>query len=256
VNTIEPGNSGAIWFGLDGGGVRRYREGASRNIWQYYGPPDVSQNVIQSIAADLYVNGDVWVATTYGVSRFMPSVGDPEFGTWVQYLTPDLPNNQVYCSAVNYNDNTIWFGTANGIGMYNDLVTDWIAYEIPDPYNYRILAIDFDLTGKVFLGKLEGASIYNRNSSTFTHFTGASTGGQLPAGPVNAVASDLGSTVWFGTDNGLARLRDTTWTLYTTANTPTLPSNKITAVAIDRRENVWIGTDFGVAVFNENGTRF
>ena len=78
----------------------------------------------------------------------------------------------------------------------------------------------------------------------------------MPAGEILAVTTDLGSTRWFGTDQGLVRLRDTTWTTFTMADIPELPGNVITALTYDKLGNLWIGTETGLAVFNETGTRF
>ncbi len=256
VNTIESGKYSTLWFGLDGGGVKRYREGATRAVWTTYNYPDLTYPVVQSICADLVVNGDVWFATTNGVSRFMPSSTNPEFGTWQTFLMPYIPSNQVYASAMNFNDNTPWFGTQDGFASFNDMLGDWTSYSIPPAYNYRINSMAFDRSGTLWMAKLEGVSSFNRESGEWVHYTNASTGGKLPPGEVHAVTTDLGSTRWFGTDYGLVRLSDTTWTTYTMANTPELPGNVVTALCYDNMGNLWIGTETGIAVFNEAGTRF
>jgi len=256
VNAIESGKYSTIWFGLDGGGVKRYREGATRAVWTTYGYPDLTYQVVQSITADKVVNGDVWFATTNGISRFMPSSTDPEFGDWQTYLMPDIPSNQVYSSAMDFNDNMPWFGTQNGYALYNDAITDWTSFALPPAYNYRINAIAFDLAGTAWLAKLEGVTSHNKGSGVLVHYTNTNTGGRLPAGSVNAVTTDLGTTRWFGTDQGLVRLSDTTWTTFTTLTTPELPDNVITALEYDNLGNLWIGTMGGIAVYNPAGTRF
>ena len=256
VNSIESGKFSTIWFGLDGGGVRRYREGATRAVWTTYHYPDLTYPVVQSISADKVVNGDVWIATTNGVSRFLPSAADPEFGMWQTFLMPYIPSNQVYASAINFNDNTIWFGTQNGFALYNDMLGDWTTFNLPPAYNYRINSMAFDMSGTVWLAKLEGVTSFNKELGEWVHYTNASTGGRLPPGDIHAVTTDLGSTRWFGTDYGLVRLRDTTWTTFTTANTTELPDNAVTALTYDKMGNLWIGTENGIAVFNDTGTRF
>jgi ligand-binding sensor domain-containing protein len=256
VNAIESGKSSTIWFGLDGGGVKRYREGATRGVWTTYFS-ELTYPVIQSISADKLINGDVWFATTFGVSRFIPSSSDPEFGTWQSYTgTAYVPSNQVYASGIDPTDNNVWFGTQDGYCLYNDAITDWTSFALPPAYNYRINDIAFDLGGTAWLAKLEGVTSFNKESGVSVHYTNSSTGGRLPAGSVNAVATDLGSTRWFGTQQGLVRLSDTTWTTFTTATTPELPGNVITALTYDNLGNLWIGTNVGIAVYNPAGTRF
>lgn len=256
VNSIESGKFSTIWFGLDGGGVKRWREGATRSVWTTYFS-ELTYPVIQSISADKVVNGDVWCATTFGVSRFIPSAADPEFGTWQSFVGPAyLPANQVYASAISPVDNTVWFGTQNGFALYNDLLGDWTTFEIPPAYNYRINSMAFDLGGTVWLAKLEGVTAFNKESGEWYHYTSENTGGKLPPGSVTAVTTDLGTTRWFGTEYGLVRLSDTSWTTFTTSTTPELPSNGITALTYDKRGNLWIGTKGGIAVFNPAGTSF
>ncbi len=256
VNAIESGKFSTIWFGLDGGGVRRYREGATTAVWTTYNYPDLTYPVVQSITADNVVNGDVWFATTNGVSRFMPSATNPEFGTWQTFLMPHIPSNQVYSSAMNFNDNTPWFGTQDGFASFNDALSDWTSYDLPPAYNYRINSMAFDRSGTLWMAKLEGVSSFNKESGIWVHYTNTSTAGQLPPGEIHAVTTDLENTRWFGTDYGLVRLRDTTWTTFTMANTPELPGNVVTALSYDNMGNLWIGTETGLAVFNETGTRF
>ena len=68
--------------------------------------------------------------------------------------------------------------------------------------------------------------------------------------------TNLFETRWFGTNHGLARLQDTTWTLFNRNNTPALGSDSITALAYDSRKNLWIWTANGVMVYNPEGTEF
>lgn len=256
IRYIEPGKEASIWFGLDGGGVRRWREGATRAVWQTFRIPDLTYDVAQSISADKLINGDVWIATTYGVSRFIPSPTNPEFGTWRQYYAPNLPNNQVYASTINPYTNTVWFGTQNGFAMYDDMLGDWTSFELPPEFNYRINSMSFDPSGTLWLGKLEGVTSFNLEKGEWRHYTNQNTGGNLPPGSVHAVASDPHMRHWFGTDYGVVCLSDSVWKIYNVTNTPDMPDNSVTALLYDKNDNLWIGTKKGIAVFNPDGTRF
>jgi ligand-binding sensor domain-containing protein len=256
IRYIEPGKQASIWFGLDGGGVRRWREGATRSVWQTYRIPDLTFDVAQSISADKLVNGDVWVATTFGVSRFIPSVANPEFGTWHRYYSPDLPSNQVYASAINPFTNRVWFGTQDGFGMYDDMLGDWTAFDLPPVFNYKINSMTFDGSGTLWLAKLEGVTSFNLQMGEWHHYDNLNTGGMLPAGAIHAVTTDMVTTRWFGTDQGLVRFSDSTWTTFNMSNTPELPDNVVTSVIYDKMGNLWVGTEKGLAIFNPEGTRF
>ena len=59
--------------------------------------------------------------------------------------------------------------------------------------------------------------------------------------------------VWIGTDNGLYRFDQTTFTKITTSEQP-LPSNSVTDIAFDNNNNKWIATNKGLAKFNSGWT--
>ncbi len=68
----------------------------------------------------------------------------------------------------------------------------------------------------------------------------------LPENSVRAIKFEADSTVWIGTDYGLAKLKDTTWTIYHTFNTNFgLPDENIRAITIDTNNIKWIGTLLG-----------
>jgi ligand-binding sensor domain-containing protein len=259
---IAPGEDGSIWFGLAGGGVRRYHPGSASYVWQSYNEPNIAFGTVSGISADAYVYGDIWVAHPVGgVSRYVPSLSLPDQGTWVIYTSstiPQLLSNQVRSTVHDDYTNTVWFGTLLGATSYHG-VDGWSSVELPPDQAGDIVAIGFDETNNVWFGKNGGnlgVTKYNKSSGIFTSYTSENTGGQLPAAGVNALVTDHRKTRWFGTDAGLVRFQDTTWTAWTSATTPELPNDTITALVIDRKSNLWIGTKNGVAVFNPDGTRF
>jgi ligand-binding sensor domain-containing protein len=253
VNAIAQGSYGTIWFGLDGGGVRRWRENAATDIWTTYKSPSLASNFIQSITGDMISNArDVWFTTLNGVSQFRPEPTDPRDGNWTSYASPLLATNLVRASAINETDLIMWFGTDEGLSYYNDLTFEWRSIDLTAPYDYRVNDIAFDGGGVLWMAKLVGVSGYDPVKSTWTHYTNENTGGKLPPGEVHAVAAQ-GTTRWFGTDAGVVRLQDTTWTTFAAPAIPEMPSNVVTALKVDRRGNLWIGTADGLAVFNEGG---
>lgn len=69
----------------------------------------------------------------------------------------------------------------------------------------------------------------------------------LPADQVHALSLAPDGTLWIGTGEGLASLREGAWTVYDTANS-SLPDPYVTAVAADGSGAVWIGTAYaGIA---------
>lgn len=68
----------------------------------------------------------------------------------------------------------------------------------------------------------------------------------LPDNQVQALATGPSHTVWIGTADGLARLSNSGWTVYTDH----LPSSFITSLAVDAQGTLWAGTDRGLASYN------
>lgn len=71
----------------------------------------------------------------------------------------------------------------------------------------------------------------------------------LHSNSITALAVDRDEEVWVGTNSGLGRYRNGSWTLYNTANSD-LPSDIIHDIAIHPETNhIWIGTNNGLARF-------
>jgi ligand-binding sensor domain-containing protein len=263
VNSVVAGRDGSVWFGLAGGGVRRYHRGSPFFVWQKYEEPDVAFGTISSMASDLYKYGDIWVATPVnGISRYTMSLTQEDEGTWRQYTTasdPTLLTDRIRSVAYNDYDNTVWFGSYLGANMFSE-ITGWSKYQLPVDQEGTIVSIWFDKTDYVWFAKDEGlvpgVTRYNRASTEYTSFTNATTGGKLSQFGVTAVVGNNVDTHWFGTLEGLTQLKDTTWTTFSTANTPEMPGDIVTALIVDKKNNLWIGTTQGIAVYNPSGTRF
>ncbi len=254
VTAIAEGAGHTLWFGLNGGGVRRYNRFSPRHVWQEYQYPSIPYDVVWSIAAMKYQPYQVWVGTVFGTGRYTPSASDPEIGIWDSVAIPTLPYGLVHSISVDPTNSWIGFGTQFGPAFFN-FTEGWRTYSLPPAYDYPILSVSFDLHLNVWMGKLDGVTCFGLGTWNIHHYTSENTGGQLPRGTVHAVTTDLFSTRWFGTDAGLVRLRDTTWTRFSRSNSP-LPSDTVTALGYDKAGKLWIGTTRGVAVYDENGASF
>ena len=253
----------SLWFGTYGGGIFRYNEFGPKFIWKQYTiadqlPSDVILGLAQSQTPAVGLLGEVWCATTAGVGHFVPQSN--QGGNWTSYdiVNSPLPSSSVYALAYNYKEYSVWFATYLPVSLIHVDESDrWTpSTAIPAPYNVTIDAMAFDLSGILWMGNVNGVWSLNTNTNVWQFLTNASTNGKLPLARVNAVTTNFSTTRWFGTDAGLVRFEDTTWTTFTHATTPQLPSDTITALTYDQFGNLWIGTPDGLAVYNENGTRF
>lgn len=256
IKAIAEGQQGTLWFGTDGGGVRRYNRYNAIKAWQRYSMGDgIPSDFITGIAADKYRNGDVWITTTAGIAHYVPT--STLEGIWYTHSEYSQHFTSAIVRGVTINPANGWtfFATHDGVPyVYDDNGLRWGKFTIMDAYNSPVLSNAVDYSNTIWMGKMYGVSSWNPSTSEEHHYTNLNTANKLPNAWVNATTTDYYyKTRWFGTDSGLVRLQDTTWTLFNQANTPELPSNLIRALGYDKKGNLWIGTNNGIAAYNESG---
>lgn len=257
VTSIALDKKRNVWFGLMGGGAERYNPVGSGAAWSRY---SISDGYVYAIAANLYDPGDVFFATSWGITRFTPSSTDPAIGEWGSITKDDIPElatNRISVAVANPTDNTVWFGTQKGtvIRTWYDILLRW-GDRTPPGNSAPITSVAFDGKNNPWIATTRGAWYQNFRNDTWIEYSTSGAHGPLPYGPVNALAADRKKgRIWFGTVGGLASLEGGAWTIYNRGNSP-LPGDTVQALYLDRRGNLWIGTTRGLAVYNENGTRF
>lgn len=256
VDAVAVGVDQTVWFGLAGGGIRRFNRSIGAGAsWTSYAAPSLTSNVILSLAAD--ITGRMWVGTSQGAMEFVPAQlqNDPLAGSWRSLARGSLvPVEPIYALAIDPTDNTIWFGTYSRGVVWYDGDQDW-NIDAPRDSPFPVTSLAFDAGGVAWLATFgDGAYKYSVATNEWTHYSDTSAAGLLP--PVTAaVATDHRGTVWFGTDQGVFKFDGTAWSSFTHANSP-LPNDAVKATFVDNNGNLWIGTEGGVAVYNENGTKF
>lgn len=254
VNCIAEGVGGSLWFGLSGGGIKKYIAAGGREPWTTYTSGDgLSSDVVTGMSVDRFQV--VWCATTYGASMFRPSADDPYDGTWTRFDQDNSQLPSMFLSSVKVNNitNLIWFGSNYGDLVSYDGSALWSPYVAPEGAS-PMRAMAHDNNNMTWIATDNGVFSFSA-SGGWSKYSVETTGGGLPSNFVRCVAIDIDGGRWFGTERGLARLRDGSWTVFNRATVPELPSDTINALAVDTRKNVWIGTPKGAAVYNENGYR-
>lgn len=264
VLAITEGRQSSIWFGLDGGGIRRYNRYNPQRAWQRYSPnePDpinrIPSDFITGLVADKYRNGDVWVTTLAGVAHYLPS--STIDGIWYPYsdYSEYFTSSLVRSVTLNPANGWTFFGTHDGLPyVHDENGLQWGKFNLSGPENSPIHSLAVDYSNTVWMGKTFGTTSWNPNTTKTNHYDASNTNNQLPNQKINAVAVDFFRPIrWFGTDYGLTRFQDTTWTLFDQTTTPELPSNKIQALAYDGKGNLWIGTNMGIVAYNPEGFEY
>ena len=190
----------------------------------------------------------------------LPHVQLVQPGTWETYrASPDgLVSDYVRSIAVD-GDN-IWFGTNNGVSVFDIEEGTWTTYGTADGLVNKIVnAIAIDLEGNKWFGtynwvsKLDdGGTPHDKNDDTWTTYDSSN---GLPFKNISAITVDQAGNIWFGTkleayptEDGYGvckfNIQDEQCTNY-------LEDSAINAIAVDSSGNVWVGTDWdGVYMFN------
>ena len=211
---------------------------------------------IKAIAIDQ--SGNRWVGTDYGISVFNSS------DNWVCNYTSidDLPLDNDFIRDIDVDSHgNVWIGNFVSYKFKGSIVkydgTNWTAYKydtLPGGWpvglvNPNIYRIAVDHNDNLWVATGGGISKFNYSSSTFTNYTDSTS--SLPFNVVQCVAIDNNNVKWFGTDQGLVKYDDVTWTLYTTVDG--LVDDNISSIDVDINNNIWIGTG-GTGVSKFNGT--
>lgn len=257
VAAMAIGIDRSLWFGLVGGGVRRWnRYGTSGEPWTTFGTPLLTSSIVYCMECDN--TGNIWIGTSRGVTRFKPNLTsvDPNSGLWTQYVSANspVPDEAITSMMFNPYDNTIWFGTySNGVVWY-DGDQAW-NFDKPLEQPFAVSSIVF-VPGDIAWMGTSGDWVYRYavQTSEWTHFGDTASVSELPSNFVNAVGSDYRGVIWFGTSQGLTKFDGQQWSTFTQSNSQ-LPGNVITALTMDSNGNLWIGTTNGVAVYNATGTK-
>ncbi len=256
------------WMGTNGGGTSRYKDGE----WAVYFPlHGIADYWVYSFAEQS--NGDVWIGTWDGVTRWQPQGG--VFTTYVR----ELVNEWVYGIGVDSKDQ-LWFGTEGGVSMFDG--KQWRSWthadglgapneeQLPISFNtglgtrsrhdlavnidgqrsYNpnyIFSVHVDPQDHVWAGTW-GAGVARFDGKTWTNYSANKDG--LAGNVVYSMDQSEDGTMWFGTDQGLSRFDGEEWFNY--GRQQGLLSSHVYAVSVVSSNEVWVGTRGGVTRLAKN----
>jgi ligand-binding sensor domain-containing protein len=253
---------GYKWFGTNGGGVTRYRNGEWKTYFPMHGLADYWVYAFNEQA-----DGTLWIGTWAGANRYNKKTG--EFATYLK----ELVNEWVYAVAVDPQQR-VWLGTEGGISMFDgqawhawthndglgapntgnlplstntglgtrtrhDLNVQVSGSETYNP-NY-VFCLHVDPKGQVWAGTW-GGGVSRFDGRQWTNYTVKD---GLASNIVYSIAQDASGTLWFGTHQGLTRYDGRRWQTFT--RNEGLIDNDVYAIAAVPGGDVWVGTKGGVA---------
>ena len=262
VFAILVDSQGNKWFGTNGGGVTRYRDGEWKTYFPMHGLADYW---VYSFAEQ--PGGSLWIGTWAGVNRL--EVASGQFTTYVK----ELVNEWVYGTAVDAQQR-VWFGTEGGVSMFDG--QQWRGWThadglgAPNTDNLPIsLNTGLGTRSRHDLGVMaDGEPSYNPNyvfcvkvaadnsvwagtwGGGVSRFDGKAwknytTQDGLAGNIVFSLDQAPDGAMWFGTNRGVSRFDGKTW--QTVRRADGLFSDSIYAVAAAPDGEIWVGTRRGVS---------
>ncbi len=264
VFAIQVDEQGNKWFGTNGGGVSRYREGEWKVFFPLHGLADYW---VYSFAQQ--ADGTLWIGTWAGANTLPLNspVVEPKFTTY----SKELINEWVYAIDIDSKDR-VWLGTEGGVSMFDG--ESWRAWSHKDGLgapNEQNLPISLN-TGLGTRSRhdlsvtTQGAETYNPSyvfalhiSADDTVWVGTWGGGVsrfdgeqwqhytvkdgLAGGVVFSIAEDAEGTLWFGTNHGVSRFDGESWQSFGPAEG--LLGANVYALAVVPGSEIWAGTKGG-----------
>ena len=257
VFAIGIDHQGYKWFGTNGGGASRYKDGKWQTFFPMHGLADYWIYAFTSQR-----DGTLWIGTWAGANRY-----DLETGKFTTYVK-ELVNEWVYGLGVDSRDR-VWFGTEGGVSMFDGRT--WHAWTHKDglgapnekglppstntglgtrsrhdlsimregniTYNPNyVFAIQVTPEDHVWAGTWGGGAA-RFDGKTWTNYTRKD---GLAGNIVYSIAQDSHGALWFGTNRGVSRFDGEHWQGF--AHPQGLPNEHIYALAVAPNGDIWAAT--------------
>lgn len=234
-------NGSDVYYATDFG-LAHY-DGTEWNVYQSDTTDQTS--IIDDVISNMAINsnGDLWLATSGGLSKFN--------GTdFINYTTENssLTTNVIKTVAVDGNDR-VWIGTGSK-GLFLLDGDTWTNYNTSNsnlPQN-SIASLEVDSNDNLWIGFNFGGAAFFEGAN----FTGYSSANGFTSNGVWGITFDNDDNVWVGTDNGAAVFNGSNWTFYTSSNSPLIDDVVISIAAVQNslgNSTIYMGTRYGLSSF-------
>ncbi|MEL6864096.1 MAG: two-component regulator propeller domain-containing protein [Bacteroidota bacterium] len=219
---------GQHWFGYEGQGLGRYKDGQYWQVDVELGYEDV-RDILEDSA------GNIWMATCSGLGRY-----DGERLSFFQ-----LSDHKTQCanSLLMDRNGHIWVTYNKGVVVRYDGASFRVYHTEDGLSQYNITSIIEDQTGTIWMGSMGGGlTLYDGSS-----FTTYSEKEGMSSNRIVTLLEDNQGNIWAGTDDvGLIGFDGQTFHFLTKKDG--LCSNGLAALSLDEQGRIWASTIKGLNV--------
>ncbi len=278
VTAVFQDRSGVIWIGTEGGGVNYFSPAV--RVFQHYSTLSGRERGLSDQMTWAFArsqDGDLWVATSRGISR-LPAGGQDFIYYGADSGPVDEPPSDEIWSLLITSDGTLWAGGARGLSRYDPQADAFRLIYRPEA---RLFSSDLaeqegppvsvmleDLDGNLICGT-RGYGLWtldeDRQMLVPYQFNGRDVS-ELKRAVITSLWLDQNGMLWIGTlpnssqAGGLFRLNRRLGILTQYLNYPSDPhslsSNQVLSVYRDSRGFLWVGTTGGLNRLEAGTNRF
>ena len=251
VWSVYKAPSGDLWVGSVGGLTRLDRARREYRQYDLHDQPSYARDdkVVNAIQTD--ADGNLWVGTDYGVSRYLPARDGFEFHKLVeQHGDPYQTSVTVLFTDAAHR---MWIGAQKGLMQFDPRSGRVLRRFLPDPVhpdslpNGLVTALCQTTDGALWVGTAAGLGKLDTEQGKFLVYTE----GNDPARSIasNSILSCLGTPdghLWVGTDNGLDDMDPKSGAVHHYGLAEGLPDITIFGLARDAHGDIWFSTSKGI----------
>ncbi|MBK8340704.1 MAG: hypothetical protein IPK99_12240 [Flavobacteriales bacterium] len=228
ISALAEGHDGGLWVGTYGEGL--YHLSASGSIAEYDETNGLLQNNVRTLLMDS--EDRLWIGSKFGLNLY--AHGKMRAFT----IHQGMPNDNVWC-AFQDTEGDLWFGT-DGAGAMRYAGDRFVTYTMKDGLcSDQVMSITADEAGDLWLGTYGNGICRMDGMAVVTTLDGL---------PNNTIWSGLRArdgTLWFGTSDGLCRMRN--GTVEPLEDSVALRGQRVLAIMEDLDGGIRCGTREGIS---------